>query len=1130
MWIQYILGRTGSGKTHLMLKQLKQCLDRGENRPLIWIVPEQFTLQAERNLVEKLSLPGLLNIEVLSFKRLAYKVLREAGGLTRIHINEQGKNMALRKIIDEGEEYLTIYKNASRQDGFIQMLGEFLCELKQNNIFPLDLFGRFKKLEQNDILYKKIHDIAYIYEQLNQYLEGRYVDTEDYMNLVIDKMEETAFLKEAVIWIDGFHTFTPQLYRMIEKLMLLSKGIHISFPFDFSGKDKEGDLFRIPQNAYETIRDIAMRYGVPNQTIELDWENQHFKNDPELRHIQKHLYAYPYQIYEEKVRNVHIFEALNPYTEVEHVAIQIISLVRERGYRWRDIAVVSNDLESYGSFIERAFDEYGIPYFMDQKRTVMHNPIVEFVLSSLAAVHKGYRYEEMFRVFKTGFGGIGAEECERLENYILRCGIQGQRWKELFVSDRDEEQEWLDALNESKSKIMEAFEQLEKGVRGKKTVEGITRSLYDFLDKMQLQKQLENWIDCLREKRQYEYVYENAQIWNILMEMLDQLVEILGNQMMTLKEYIRILEAGFLSLEIAIIPTAMDQVLVGNIQRSKSQDIKALFVIGVNDGVLPSARKEEGILSDEDRLLLIEEGLELSYDREREVCEEKFMIYSALSKPREYLWLSYAVADGEGKAMRRSILIERLLRLFPKLNVQSDIVYPAEDEKKLISMPRSTFKYLIENLGRAVEGEPIEEIWWNVYGWYYNKKEWDAKRRMVLDGLFHDNRVDSIHAADAKKIYPAPIRASISRMELFSRCPFAHFIQYGLGPKQREVFQIHAPDMGQIFHRCIELFAKRLEAENIIWNDLEREQCEQIFDQIVDEVAPGHKDGVLLSTYRYRYLINRIKRIGKRSVWTLTEHMQRGGFKLLGNEIRFGIGQPYPPIEIALPDGETVYLEGRIDRVDVLEDDENAYVKIIDYKSGNTDFRLSDAYYGLKIQLMVYLEAVLNHQSRQTSKKVKPAGIFYFKIDDPMIKTEKDLIEEIEKEIRKELKMKGLVLKDTRIVRCIDSEIEGHSEILPVGLGKEDKFYSGSSVATDVEFSILLEHVHNLLQERIHQMLHGNIAIRPVKIAKRKACDFCDYHPICQFDTILEGNRYRNLKMLSDEEVMERIRMHSEGR
>jgi len=1112
-----------------MLQQVKQCLDRGENRPLIWIVPEQFTLQAERNLIEKLSLPGMLNIEVLSFKRLAYKVLREVGGLTRIHINEQGKNMALRKIIDEGEEYLTIYKNASRLDGFIQMLGEFLCELKQNNIFPFDLFERMKKFEQNNIFYKKIHDIAYIYEQLDQYLKGRYVDTEDYMNLVIDRMEEAAFLKEAEIWIDGFHTFAPQLYRMIEKLMLVSKGLHISFPFDFSGKDKEGDLFRIPQTAYEIIRDIAMRYGVPSQTIELDWENQCLKNDPELRHIQKHLYAYPYQIYEEKVKNVHIFEALNPYTEVEHVAIQIISLVRERGYRWRDIAVVSNDLDKYGSLIERAFDEYGIPYFMDQKRTVMHNPIVEFVLSSLEAVQKGYRYEEMFRVLKTGFGGIDTEECERLENYILRCGIQGQRWKEPFLSERDEEQEWLDELNESKNKLMEAFEQLEKGLKGKKTVEEMTRSLYEFLDKMQLQQQLENWIDSLREKGRYEYVYENAQIWNILMEMLDQLVEILGDQKMALKEYIRILESGFLSLEVAIIPTGMDQVLVGNIQRSKSQDIKALFVLGVNDGILPSARKEEGILSDEDKMLLVEEGLELSYDREREVCEERFMIYSAFSKPSEYLWLSYAVADGEGRAMRRSILIERLLRLFPKLNVRSDIAYPSEDEKQLISVPRGTFKYLIENLGRAVEGEPIEEIWWNVYGWYYNRKEWDTKRKMVLEGLFHDNRVESIRAADAKKIYSVPIRASISRMELFSRCPFAHFIQYGLGPKQRDVFQIYAPDMGEIFHRCIELFAKRMEEENISWNDLKREQCERIFDQIVDEVAPEHKGGVLLSTYRYRYLMNRIKRIGRRSVWTLTEHMQRSGFKLLGNEIRFGLGQPYPPIKIVLPDGETVYLEGRIDRVDVLEDGENAYVKIIDYKSGNEDFCLADTYYGLKIQLMVYLEAVLNYQSRRTKKTVKPAGIFYFKIDDPMIKTEDAVIEKIEKEIRKKLKLKGLVLKDVRIVRYMDSEIKGHSEILPVGLKKEGEFYSGSSVATDNEFSILLEHVRNLLQDRIYEMLHGNIAIRPVKIEKRKACDFCNYHSICQFDTLLEGNRYRHLKMLSDEEVMERIRMHSEG-
>jgi ATP-dependent helicase/nuclease subunit B len=974
------------------------------------------------------------------------------------------------------------------------------------------------------MLYNKLHDIVYIYDRFEHYLRGRYIDTEDYMNLVVEKMNESQFLKEAEIWIDGFYKFTPQNYRIIEKLMILTKGLSISFPIDFSGKNREGDLFKVPEAAFEEVQDIAMKYGIPGEIVDLGKLNKNSANTPEMKHIQQEFYAYPYKAFEEEIKNIYLFEALNTYTEIENAAIKIVSLVRERGYRWRDIAIVTNDMESYGPLIERVLNEHEIPFFMDYKRSVMHNPIIEFLLSSLEVVLRGYRYEEMFRFLKTGFGGVDTEKCEKLENYALKYGVRGhKRWKEEFTSELDKEKEVLEELNKVKEKFMAAFVKLEKGIKGKKTVEEITRSLYDFLDDMQIQTQLEEWIDQLREKGRYEYVYENTQIWNILMEMLDQLVEILGENQITLKEYIRILEAGFLSLEIAIIPTAMDQVLVGSIQRSKSHDIKALFIVGTNDGILPSSRKEEGILSDEERLYLTEKGVELASDRERKACEEKFMIYDAFSKPSEYLWVSYAVADGEGKAMRRSILIDRLLRLFTNIKIQSDITYDGVGELNFISTPKGTFKYLVENIRRSANGESIEPIWWNVYDWYYSRSEWDEKRQTVLKGLFHDNQVFSIYEEDAKKIYNLPIRSSISRLEMFSRCPFAHFVQYALSPKDREVFQIYAPDVGEIFHRCIEMFTQELKKRNIDWKNLQKEQCYQIMDEVIDEIVPVYRRGVLLSTHRYLYLINRLKRIGKRAIWTLTDHIKRGSFEPLGNEIRFGIGQFYPPIKIELPDGETVYLEGRIDRVDILEDEENCYIKIIDYKSGSKDFSLSDIYYGLQVQLIVYLDAILTNQNKLTTKEVKPAGVFYFKIDDPLIKTEEKVIEVIEKEIRKELKMKGLVLKDAQIVRKMDCEIEGHSEVIPVGLKKNGEFYSNSSAVADEEFASILKHVRKLLQEITYEILKGNIAIRPVKVGKRKACDFCDYHSICQFDSMFEGNSYQNRKILKDYEVMKRI-------
>ncbi|QEK11420.1 helicase-exonuclease AddAB subunit AddB [Crassaminicella thermophila] len=1121
--IRYIFGRAGTGKTHLVLEEIKKRLENTDHNRLILIVPEQFTLQAERDLIEKLNLPGIIDVEVLSFTRLAHNVLNEVGGITRIHINEQGKNMVLRKIIDEAEKNLTIYKKASQQDGFVSMFNDLLCELKQHDIFPMDLIKGLEEIEEESILYHKIKDIAYIYEQFEEYLQGRYVDTEDYLNLLIEKMEHAKFLKNAEVWIDGFQSFNPQAYHIIEKLMTMAKQVSITFTMEFSGKGNDGDLFKVSDITYRKIHDIAMKYGLPGEIIDLDKKKRKiFKKSNEIQHIEQEFYAYPYRRFDKDIKNIELFAGLNLYTEIENAASKIVSLVRERGYRWNHIAVVCNDLDNYGPLIKRIFDEYDIPYFLDQKRNIMHNPIIELILSVLTVVYRGYRYEDVFRFLKTGFSGIDVDICEKLENYVLQYGIKGNKWNEEFTLG--EETENLEELNQGREIFIEPMKKLEKRIKGKKTVGEITKGLYSYLQDIQLNKQLEDWIDILREKKQYEYVNENTQIWNIVMEVFDQMVEIIGEQKITLREYIRVLESGFSSLEIGIIPTTIDQVLVGNIQRSKSHDIKALFVVGVNDGILPSGKDMDGILSDEERIYMKEKDIELGYDSERKAYEEKFIIYTTFTKPSEYLWISYAMADGEGKAMRPSVLIDRFKKIFTKLNVKSDVINNFDQQKRLISTPKSTFKYLVENIRQNIDGKPIEEVWWNVYDWYYKHKEWDAKRKAVIEGFFHNNQVEYIESSSAKRLYNTPIRSSVSRLEQFVNCPFAHFVRYGLKPKERKMFEVKAPDIGEIFHKSMETFTDMLKKDNIDWRKLDKDKCYKMVDDVVDNIVPNYGNGVMLSTNRYKYLVNRLKRISRRAVWTLTEHIKKSGFEPTAYEAQFGIGKMYPPIEIELADGEKIYLEGRIDRVDLLEDEENIYVKIMDYKSGNKDFSLSDVYYGLQLQLMIYLDVVLRSKKDKNEKEKKPAGIFYFKIDDPMIKTEEKVIEVIEKEIRKKLKMKGLALKDTRIVKEMDRDIDRYSDIIPVGLNKNGGFYSNSSAVDEADFMDLIKHVQKLVQEITFEIMKGNIQIAPCKNGKQTACDYCSYSSICQFDTRLEENEYKNMKKLSDKEVLERIK------
>jgi len=1123
--IKYLFGRAGSGKSHYILEEMKKALVETEQE-LILIVPDQFTLQAERDLIEKMELPGIMRIQVLSFTRLAQRVFSEVGGTTRRHINDQGKQMIIRKIIDESEKELRIYKKGAQQEGFISKLSELLCELKQQTILPQELIQGTSSMETDSMLQDKLLDIAYIYEQFNQYLEGKYLDTEDYINLLIEKIEEASFLRHCRIWIDGFHSFTAQSYQVMEKLMAQAQEVTIALTMPPMPGDQDGDLFKVSEETYQKLHELALEQGIAEERINMEQRAYIGKRSEEMTHIERELYAYPYRVYEEEsLEKIRIFAGNNLHTEVENAAAQILSLVRDKNYRWRDIALVSNDMENYGLLVERVFQEYGIPYFLDQKKSIMNNPIVECILSALEIIRRGYRYEDVFRYLKAGFSGLTVEAYEILENYVLRYGIQGNRWTEAFTRG-DEKQ--LKGLEESRIKFIEPIRKLEKKIKGKKTAEEITRGLYEFLIDLDVNKQLEGWIETLRDQGQYAYVLENAQLWNILMNTFDQMVEIMGKQFITLKEYIRILDAGFSSLELGIIPTTIDQVLVGNIQRSKSHDIKALFVIGVNDGILPMGKGEEGILSDEEKRVIKEKGLLLRSDHEGKAAEEKFLIYSAFSKPSDYLWISYALADQEGKALRPSILIDRIKKLFKGLSVESDIIYDEGKQLQLIGTQNSTFKYLVENLRKYIDGKPMADLWWDVYRWYYEQEDWCSRRDLVVEGFFHSNQENYLASQHARQLYKLPIRSSVSRLEQFVNCPFAHFVKYGLRPKERIQYKVEAPDIGELFHDSMKKFTEKLQAQSISWRDLDREQSDAVIDSIIDEMVPDYGDGVLLSTHRYKYLVQRLKRVSRRAVWTLTDHIKRGSFEPIGYEVGFGQGEAYPPIEVELTDGEKIYLEGRIDRVDAYEDEEGSYMKIIDYKSGSKNFDLSEVYYGLQLQLMIYLDAMLTHHKHPQNKPVKPAGIFYFKIDDPMVKTDERIVETIEKEIRKKLKLKGLVLKDVQIVRHMDREIEGSSEILPVSLGKTQEFHKWSSVLSHEGFHAVLKHVRNLVKEITGEIIKGNIRIEPCKNGKYTACSFCSYQGICQFDSLLEDNRYKQIKKMKDDQIMQILMQEEE--
>lgn len=1127
MRIRYIFGRAGTGKTSLIFDEIKEGLKNKVDSNFILLVPEQFTLQGEIDLINRIKEPGIMRAQVLSFQRLTYKVFNEVGGLTKRGINELGKLMILRRIFDQYSKELKVYQKAYAQDGFLSSFSSLITEFKRSDISPELLNESIMTIEGDNVLKRKMKDIIFMYTKFNEYMTDKYTDDEDKFNLLVELIDEAEFLQNAEIWVDGFSGFSEQEYRILEKLITKAERTSIALTLDdLNNKPKDRELFEPTKETLNRLRTLAKNHNIKESKTYL--KEGLGKRAPELQHLEKEFFSYPYKPFTKKTENIECFIGINQYTEIERVATRIISLVRDNGYRWRDIALVNNAMDIYGLTIKRVFTEYDIPFFIDEKRDILNNPIIKLILSTMNIIRRNFRYEDVFRYIKTDFCNLTKDECEILENYVIRYGIQGNKWFEDFIYGEVD----LEEINEIRKTFIAPLVALKEKLKGRNKVAEISTYIFEFLKELDIEEKLEQLISDLRKENKIEYANENTQIWNIVVEVFDQMVEILGDTYINIKEFTKILESGFSEYKIGIIPPTIDQVLVGSLERSRSHEIKALFVVGVNDGILPSSFNDEGLLLDDEKMIIKEKGIPIASDCETRINSERFSIYTALAKPSDYLWVSYALSDNEGKATRPSILIDRLKKIFPKLELKSDVLKGNEckDENQLeiISRPLPTFKYLIENLRLKIDGHQVDNIWDEVYEWYYNNKEWKAYLDNMIGGLFHNNQESYIGEHRAKKLYSTPLRSNISRLETFVNCPFAHFISYGLKPEERREYRVRIPDIGRLFHDSMEKFAKTLSIQELDWRRLGREKCDEIVENIIEEIAPEFENKVLQSSHRYRYLINRLKRISKRAAWTLTEHIKQGEFLPLKHELGFGEGahNHVPPIIIELPNGEQIILEGRIDRIDILEDEEKGYVKIIDYKSGNKKFSLSEVYHGLQIQLIVYLDAVMENQDLLHTSELHPGGVFYFKLDDPMIESNLNDIENIEKEIMKKLKMDGLIAKDINIARAMDKglEEEGNSSIIPVILKKDGDFGKYSSVLDEEEIHYLIKHVRNLIIEIAGEILRGNIKIEPCKVEDKTPCQYCQFSSICQFDKNLENNSYKKIPKLKDDEVIEKVK------
>lgn len=1119
MGIRFIFGRAGSGKSCYCLNQIKKKLENDKNNKLILLVPDQYTFQTEKKLLEHIGERALLRAEVLSFKRMATRVFDRCGGRAINVIEDSGKNMLIYKLLKDKGEELQYFNRISKQQGFVGIVSKSITEFKKYNISEEILIEKESQIDNKD-LKEKVNDLASIYKIFNENLHKGYIDSEDILSILAKKLKECELYNDAEIWVDEFTTFTPQQLEVLKVLAKQCKNINITLCSDGQIQFTEGetDIFDVIKNTENRLLKMMQENNIAyKEPVNLNKENIYrFKESKELGHIEKYFFNFPFKIYKGECKDIRLYKANNNYSEIEWVAQDILRLVRDKGYRYKDIAVVCREIDSYDKITSVIFNEYNIPYFLDKKREILSNPLVVLIISSLEILSTNWSYESVFKYVKSGLITLESTYIDKLENYILANGIKGYKWTRDLIGNTDEE------LTQEEIEIFEYMEEIRRPIinlynkiKGDVTVRKYCTALYEFLLEINAFETMDKWLENFNEHGMQDKIKEYTQVPSIVMDMLDQAVEVLGDEKVDLKTFSKILISGFEEKEIGVIPMALDQVNIGDIARIKGRDVKALYIVGANDGVLPSANKDEGILSDEDRLELKQLGIELASDTRSRVFEEQFMVYTALTIPSNYLMITYPMADFEGKSLRPSIIIPRLKKILPRLQEESEIFNKnlLNDKYHNITAPTPTFNELIEALRKEYEKEEIEPHWVETFKWFEESDEFKDRTKIIFNGLNYTNLIERIPREKMKQLYSndnGRLMFSVSRIEKYAQCPFSYYVQYGLKAKDRKVYEFSAPDLGSFMHDILDKFTNKIKKENIAWSDLTKERCSEIVNELVNTKLKNETNSILNSNKKYQYFSERFKKTISKSVTVISEQMRKGEFDIFKSEFDFGDFKDSDPIKLELPSKETVYLKGRVDRIDKVELNGETYIRIVDYKSGSKSFDLNELYYGLQIQLLVYLDAILKNSEQILKTQCMPGGILYFKIDNPIIKSKKALSEEeIQVEVLKKLKMDGLLLKNVELVKAMDNDMETYSLIIPAAFKKDGDFTSTSSVVTESQFELLRNYVNDKMIEICEEMLSGEVKIEPCKSSKVTYCDYCDYSAICQFDTSIRDNKYK---------------------
>lgn len=1105
MSLQFIFGNSGAGKSQYLYEWvIQESMQHPECNYLV-LVPEQFTMQTQKELCERHPRGGIMNIDVLSFIRLSHRVFEEVGAQTRRVLDDEGKNLILRKIAGNCEGELRVLKGNLKKQGYISEVKSVISEFTQYGIGFEELDTFMETLEPESYLYYKLADIRRVYEGFEQYLSDQYVTKEELLEVLSENVSRSGLLKDSVVVLDGFTGFTPVQNQLLGELMKVCQKIIVTVEMD---EREDPFIYRHPYQLFALSKEMTSSLAkiAGDRRIVLDepvylyqkpaWR---FAGNEEMAFLETSLFRYGNVKYEKEPRNISIHAVRNPREETEYVASEIHRLVREEGCRYRDIAVIAGDMDTYAVPMEKACDAYGIPVFLDHKKSILLNAFVEYLRSLLAMVQEQFRYESVFRFLRTGLSGFTDDEVDHLENYCLSLGLGGyKKWQGVWARrNQSTDEEELALLNGLRVRFVEKVDALVYILRKRrKTVKDVTVAVYEFLVREEMQEKIQRLSEKFLEEGELALAKEYAQVYRIVIELFDKFVELLGEESISLKEYCELLDAGLEEAKVGVIPPSMDQVVVGDVERTRLNHLKVLFFIGANDVFLPGNLGKGGLLSERDRECFAGQKLALSPGAKEKAYVQKFYLYLNLTKPSEKLYLTYSKVSADGKALRPAYLIQDVRRMYPQIKVIDEDRRTLKEQE----LTREKGAFVLAG-GLRDRARGLGEEWKELYAWYLREAQGKVTVQRILDAAFY--RKETSRLSDAESLYGELDRVSVTRLEQFASCAYEHFLTYGLKLSERELYQFEAMDLGNIAHESMERFSRKVDENRMEWTNLSDELRAQLIEESVEESILDYGNTVLYSSARNEYLITRIKRLLKRSVWALTKQMEQGDFRPSGYEMKFG--------------------SGKIDRIDTCEDEDRVYVKVTDYKTGMKSFDITAFYHGLQLQLPVYLNAALELEGRKRKKTVIPAGVFYYRMHDPIVEKEKD-VSAVEEKILKELKLDGLVNADETVLSHLQHDVNGTSSLFPFGRNKDGSLSKLSKALSPEEFMLFLEYTKKKEQELKARMAAGDTEASPYELGGQSACDYCAYRAVCGFDERITGCEKHRLEKYSRTEVMEKIR------